>query len=88
MALWLDGEVEGGGADQFVAGSDTMVPSSRTPVISYFFGFHSRASFSASDIWAEVIFAATISRFLTALSRSFPGGKLEAATLSHIWVCT
>ncbi len=25
----------------------------------YFFGFHSRASFSASDIWAAVILLAT-----------------------------
>ncbi len=32
----------------------------------YFFGFHSRASFWASDIWAGVISVATISRFLTA----------------------
>ncbi len=58
MALWLDGEVEGGGADQSAVGSVTVVPSSRAPVIPYFFGFHSRASFSASDIWAGVILLA------------------------------
>ncbi len=86
MALWLDGEVEeGGGADQFAAGSFTVVPSSRAPVIPYFFGFHSRASFWASDIWAGVIRLATVSRFLTMLSRSSPGGNLEAARLNHIW---
>ena len=53
MALWLDGEVEGGGAaDQFAVGSLTVVPSSRAPVIPYFFGLHSRASFWASAICA------------------------------------
>ena len=52
MALWLDGEVEGGGADQLAVGSFTVVPSSRAPVIPYFFGFHSRASFWASAICA------------------------------------
>ncbi len=31
-----------------------------------YFGFHSRASFWASEIWAGVIFSAMISRFLTA----------------------
>ncbi len=66
MALWLDGEVEGGGVtDQFAVGSFTVVPSSRAPVIPYFFGLHSRASFWASDIWAGVILLATLSRFLT-----------------------
>ena len=29
MALWLDGEVEGGGADQLAVGSFATVPSSR-----------------------------------------------------------
>ncbi len=52
MALWLDGEVEGGGADQLAVGSFTVVPSSRAPVTPYFFGFHSRASFWASAICA------------------------------------
>ncbi len=84
MALWLDGEVEGGGADQLAVGSFTVVPSSRAPVIPYYFGLHSRASFWASDIWAGVILMATISRFLTALSRLSPGGCLEAARLNHI----
>ena len=88
MALWLDGEVEGGGADQLAVGSFTVVPSSRAPVTPYFFGFHSRASFLASDIWAGVIQMATISRFLAALSRSPPGDNLEAARLYHIWACT
>ena len=50
MALWLDGEGEEGAADQPVAGSFTVVPSSRAPVIPYFFGLHSRASFCASAI--------------------------------------
>ncbi len=49
----------------FAVGSFTVVPSSREPVIPYFFGLHSRASFSASDIWAGVIFSATMSRSLT-----------------------
>ena len=48
-----------------------------------FFGLHSRASFWPSDIRAGVIVAATISRCSTALSRSFPGGKLEAARSYH-----
>ncbi len=66
MALWLDGEVEEGGAtDQPAVGSFTVVPSSRAPVIPYFFGLHSRASSWASDIWAGVILLATLSRFLT-----------------------
>ena len=51
----------------------------------YFFGFHSRASFWASDIWAGVIFSATRSRLKTASSRTLPGGDLEAARLYHIW---
>jgi hypothetical protein len=45
--LWLNGEVEGcgpGATDQPAVGSLTVVPSSRAPVIPYFFGFHSRAS--------------------------------------------
>ena len=51
MALWLDGEVEGGSAtDQPAVGSFTVVPSSRVSVITYFFGFHLRASFLASAI--------------------------------------
>ncbi len=58
------------------------------PVHAYFFGFHSRASRCASAIWAGVIYAAKISRFLTALSRVVPGGKREAARLDHIWACT
>ncbi len=49
----------------------------------YFFGLHSRASFSASDIWAGVIFSATMSRYLTAPSKPFPGGKLEVARSYH-----
>ncbi len=65
MALWLDDEVEGGGADQLAVGSFTVVPSSRAPVIPYFFGLHSRASFSASAICAGVTFSATMSRSLT-----------------------
>ncbi len=48
------------------AGSLTVVPSSGAPVVAYFFGLHFRASFWASDIWAGVIFSATISRYLTA----------------------
>ena len=67
--VWAAGEGEegggAGGADQFAVGSLTVVPSSRAPVIPYFFGLHSRASFWASDIWAGVILLATISRFLT-----------------------
>ncbi len=55
------------------ADSLTVVPSSRVPVIPYFFGLHSRASFWASDFWAGVILSATISIFLTALSRASPG---------------
>ena len=88
MALWLDGEVEGGGADQLAVGSFTVVPSSRAPVIPYFFGFHSRASFWASDIWAGVIVLATALRFLTALLRSLPGGDLGTARLYHRCACT
>ncbi len=57
--VWAAGESEeGGGADQFAVGSFTVFPSSRAPVIPYFFGFHSRASFWASDIWAGVIILA------------------------------
>ncbi len=41
------------------ADSLTVVPSSGVPVIPYFFGFHSRASFWASDFWAGVILLAT-----------------------------
>ena len=86
MGLWLDGEVEGGGgADQPAVDSFTVVPSSRVPVSPYFFGFHSRASFCASDIWAGVILLATLSRFSTAVSRPPPGRNLEAARLYHIW---
>ncbi len=77
--VWAAGEDEedGGGAggptDQPAVGSVTVVPSSRAPVIPYFFGLHSRASFWASEIWAGVIILATISRFLSAHShkRSF-----------------
>ncbi len=58
-----EGEEDGGGAggatDQPAVGSFTVVPSSRAPVIPYFFGLHSRASFWASDIWAGVILLAT-----------------------------
>jgi len=51
----------------------------------WLFGFHSRASFWASDIWAGVILLAMLSRFLTAMSRTSPGGNLETARLYHIW---
>ncbi len=84
MALWLDGEVEGGGADQPAVGSFTVVASSRAPVITYFFGLHSRASFWASNSWTGVILMAAISLFLTALSRASPGSNLETARLNHI----
>ena len=48
-----------------------------------FFGFHSRASRCASAIWSGVIYMAAMSRFLTASSRSLPGGMRETARLDH-----
>ena len=68
-----EGGGAGGATDQPGAGSFTVAPSSRAPVIPYFFGFHSRASFWASDIWAGDTLLAILSRFLGALSRSAPG---------------
>ncbi len=88
--VWAAGEGEedgggtGGATDQPAVGSFTVVPSSRAPVIPYFFGFHSRASFWASNSWTGIILMATLSRFLTAMSRPSPGGNLEAASLNHI----
>ena len=38
-----------------------------------YFGFHSRASFCASAIWAGVILVAAWSRFLTARPHRAPG---------------
>ncbi len=54
--MWAAGESEedgggaGGATDQPAVGSFTVVPSSRAPVITYFFGFHLRASFLALAI--------------------------------------
>ena len=86
---WACGEVEGcrpagsrslwlGWWGYFAVGSFTVVPSPRAPVVPYFFGPHSHASFSASDIWAGAILLATS-------SRSSPGEYLEAARLDRIW---
>jgi hypothetical protein len=47
-------------------------------------GFHSRASFCASAIWAGVMRLATISRFLTASLNPL----VAAAKLSHICAVT
>jgi hypothetical protein len=56
-------------------------PSDLRP--SRYFGFHSRASFSASAICAGVIFAATISRRITASV-----SPLAAAKLNHMCAVT
>ena len=50
------------------------------------FGFHSRARFCASAIWAGVILDATISRLRAACCRSSfaEGGNCEAARLTHM----
>ena len=52
-------------------------------MIPYFFGLHSRANFWASNSWAGVITLATLSRLLTSISRSSPGGYYEDAVSPH-----
>ena len=65
-------------------GQDSLVERHLPP----FFGFHSRANRCASAICAGVINAAALSRFLTAPSRTLPGGKREMARLNHMWAWT